>query len=173
MYAIYNIHPQTLNITIRSLHKTYTEATTSLKKQVTDYVTIYKGYQTILYINNTSEIDSHPDTKYFLKFSDKFTDRISIYEQTTKIDKGYVYNSVDRQFSKIMIFSILDLSIINETDSTDNVVVYDNIDFIQKMNNNSKNNISHGKHVNLIEELKERLDERRIRFKQDLENRND
>lgn len=167
MYAVYNQHPRTLNITIRSLHKSYPEAVEALKKQVHDYVTIYKGYQTILYINNEDEIETHPETKYFLKFSDEYSDRIYIYEQTKKLEKGYVYNSTTHNVEQIMLFSILDLSIINDNQDNDNVVVYDNIDFIQKMKNHDKNNLAHGQHVNLIQELTDHLKVRRARFDQD------
>lgn len=165
MHSVVSIHPSTLHLCHRSFHTTHQAAVKALKDEVTDYITNYKKYQTVIYINNKEEMDNHKDTKYFLKVSNKYPNRISIYERRKVTDAGYIYNSTKTSVEKIKVFFVTELSIPSRDD--DLVVAADDdlnwVNTIQKKS--QQENLSHGVHVNMIEELKSKLQTRRDRIR--------
>ena len=160
MYGVISIHPQTLQVSHRTFHMTHADAVKAMKDEVTDYITNYKKYQTVIYINNKEEMKNHKDTKYFLKVSNKYPNRIAIYERRQTIDAGYIYNSVQTKTEKIKVFYVTEISIPYEgtvSQTTDN-----NLDWVSNIQRTSKtSNLAHGVHVNMIEELKLALQDRR------------
>lgn len=167
MYAVVNIHPETLHICHRSFHQTHQEAVVALKEGVTDYITNYKKYQTVIYINNKAEINNHKDTKYFLKVSNKYPNRISIYERRQTINKGYLYNSTQTHVDKIKVFYVTEISIPNmqqQKNEVQNTVT--DLNWVNQIQHKSREaNISHAIRVNMIEELKKQLQDRREKCK--------
>jgi len=160
MYGVISIHPQTLQVSHRSFHLTHSDAVKAMKDEVTDYITNYKKYQTVIYINNKEEMKNHKDTKYFLKVSNKFPNRIAIYERRQIVDAGYIYNTTHTRVEKIKVFYVTEISIPHEgvvSNTTDN-----NLDWVNSIQRVSKSsNLAHGVHVNMIEELKLALEDRR------------
>jgi len=165
MYSVVSIHPRTLHLSHRSFHTTHQAAVKAMKEEVTDYITNYKKYQTVIYINNKEEMDNHKDTKYFLKVSNKYPNRISIYERRNIVNAGYIYNSNKISVEKIKVFFVTELSIPNKDDDLV-VAADDNLNWVNTIQKKSQQeNLSHGVHVNMIEELKSKLQNRRERVK--------
>lgn len=163
MYAVISIHPRTLHISHRSFHKTHSEAVKAMKDEVTDYITNYKKYQTVIYINNKDEMKNYRDTKYFLKVSNKYPNRISIYENRTIINEGYIYNTSRSQVEKIKVFYVTELSL--SSDGEPIVVVDDNMNWINSIQRASKDAyINNEARVGVIEELKAKLHNRRLKI---------
>jgi len=163
-YSVISIHPQTLHISHRSFHENHQDAVKALKEEVTDYITNYKKYQTVIYINNKSEMNNHKDTKYFLKISNKYPNRISIYERTKIIDAGYIYNSTKTKIEKIKVFYVVEMNIPSSSQNTV-IVADDNMHWVNNIQKNSKQaNILNSMRVDLVEELKKSLSQRRIKF---------
>jgi hypothetical protein len=163
MYAVISIHPRTLHISHRSFHKTYSDAVKAMKDEVTDYITNYKKYQTVIYINNKEEMKNHKDTKYFLKVSNKYPNRISIYENRTIVNEGFIYNTSRSQIEKIKVFYVTELSMPSEGEPI--VVVDDNMNWINSIQRSSKNSYSNNEaRVGVIEELKAKLQDRRLKI---------
>tara|TARA_R100001163_G_scaffold65473_1_gene62751 strand:- start:367 stop:867 length:501 start_codon:yes stop_codon:yes gene_type:complete len=166
MYTVISIHPSTLHVAHRSFHATHQEAVKAMKSEVTDYITNYKKYQTVIYINNKDEMKNHKDTKYFLKVSNKYPNRISIYERKKVVDVGYIYNGKKTSVEKIKVFYVSELSLDDETKRS--VQTDNDLNWVSNIQRNSKqSNLSHGVHVDVIEELKAKLDTRRSKFHYD------
>lgn len=106
-YAVISIHPKTHSVTHRSYHQTHQEAISSLKDEVANFITNYKRYQTVMYINHIEDIEKHPKIKYFLRIPDEMPDRIEVYERIKKVSKGYVYNSSYYESVLIKIFDVV------------------------------------------------------------------
>jgi hypothetical protein len=160
MYGVISIHPQTLQVSHRSFHLTHSDAIKAMKDEVTDYITNYKKYQTVIYINNKEEMKNHKDTKYFLKVSNKYPNRIAIYERRQIVDSGYIYNTHRTRTEKIKVFYVTEISIPNEGVSA--LTTDSNLDWVTSIQKVSKtSNLAHGVHVNMIEELKSALADRR------------
>lgn len=163
-YAVVSIHPQTLHISHRSFHENHQDAVKALKDEVSDYITNYKKYQTVIYINNKNEMNNHKDTNFFLKISNKYPNRISIYERNKVINQGYLYNTTQTKIEKIKVFYVVEINISNSTNS--NIVVADdNMHWVSNLQKTTKQaNIVNGMRVNLVEELKKSLKDRRSKF---------
>jgi len=151
MYLIYNIHSKTLSITPRSLHKTYKEATESLKKQVEKYVTETKAQSGFTVVHSYEEIENSKETGYFLLFSEEYNNRISIYEKRVIPHHGWVYSGHEYKILESTTFSLMDLPILDDDDTESSVA--NDMDFVATMRQTQKN-MAHGSHVDVIEELK-------------------
>lgn len=163
-YAVVSIHPQTLHISHRSFHENHQDAVRALKEEVTDYITNYKKYQTVIYINNKNEMNNHKDTKYFLKVSNKYPNRISIYERSNIINHGYIYNTTKTKIEKIKVFYVVEMNLPNSIE-TNVIVADDNMNWVNNIQKSTKQaNIINGMKVNLVEELKKSLKDRRSKF---------
>jgi len=165
-YAVVSIHPQTLHISHRSFHENHQDAVKALKEEVTDYITNYKKYQTVIYINNKSEMSNHKDTKYFLKISNKYPNRISIYERSKVINPGYIYNTTNTKIEKIKVFYVVEMNIPSSSDTVlRTIVADDNMHWVNNIQQSSKQaNILNSMRVDLVEELKKSLVQRRTKF---------
>lgn len=109
MYAIFCIHPNTLSITIKSFHETYKIALENLRYETEDYIRKTKGQIDVRYIIKKGELNKNNDG-YFLKMSNKYPNRVSIYEKTTKLDAGIFVTSEVIAIKKVMVFSLIEMS---------------------------------------------------------------
>lgn len=159
MYLIYNIHSKTLSITPRTIHENYSKAVESLKQQVEEYVTKYKGQAGFKIVHSYDEIATSKETGYFLHFSEEYNNRITIYEKKAILMPGWVYNGHDYKILESTTFSMMELPIEGATstsDSTTSTLPSSNafdIGFISKMRAKQES-MAHGGHVKYIEELK-------------------
>jgi len=161
MYLLYSVHPKTLNITHRGGCLSYDDATQALQKQVQDYLTIYKGQKNLVYVNNKQEIRDGSN-KYCLKISNKFPNKISVYERKETTNKGYVYNSVNVEIEKIMVFSFMEISIPKEasTSESEQVTQLNTVQYTNSIQSQKSTQMSHGTHVRYISELREVLNQK-------------
>ena len=163
MYLLYSVHPKTLNITPRGGSVTYDDATQALQKQVQDYLTIYKGQKNLVYVNNKQEIRDG-STKYCLKISNKFPNKISIYERKETTNKGYVYNTVDVEVEKIMVFSFMEFSLPKEVEAqaieSEQVTQLNTVQYMNSIQSQKTTQMSHGTHVRYISELRDVLNQK-------------
>lgn len=158
-YLIISIHPRTLCTSICSYFNTYRSAMKSLREEAQDYITKYKRYQTVIYINNDEEIGNHPDVKYFLKISDQFPNRIEVYERRKIVDKGWLWNAKKTELDLIKVFSVINSNLPEES----NVQSFDQEDY-RHTNENNVNRVNNVSQVKMIEELREALELRRTRI---------
>lgn len=148
MTAIFYIHPKTLSVNIRDYYLKYDTALKHLKTDVQDFIKSTKNVDTVKYINKKVELQNS-DNGYYLKMSNKYPNRISVYEKTSR-DVGYVFSSIVVDINKILVFGLLDLS-----------TAPDEMVFDTNANNVSKT-VSPKMEVVYLTELKERLKGRRI-----------
>ena len=106
MTAIYYIHPETLSVNIRDFYKKYDTALKNLKSDVEDFVTTTKNVDSVTYVNKKLDIVGDG---YYLKLSNKYPNRISVYEKTSR-DVGYVFSNIVSEVKKILVFGLLELS---------------------------------------------------------------
>lgn len=161
MYLLYSVHPKTLNITPRGGSLTYNDATQALQKQVQDYLTIYKGQKNLVYVNNKQEIRDGSN-KYCLKISNKFPNKISVYERKETTNKGYVYNSVNVEVEKIMVFSFMEFTLPKgaEAVESEQVTQLNTVQYINSIQSQKTTQMSHGNHVRYINELRDVLNQK-------------
>lgn len=163
MYLIYNIHSKTLSITPRTIHENYSKAVESLKQQVEEYVTKYKGQSGFKIVHSYDEIAASKDVGYFLHFSEEYNNRIAIYEKKAILMPGWVYNGHDYKILESTTFSMMELPIEGAVTSSDSSGssssstlpssnAFD-VSFISKMRAKQES-MAHGGHVKYIEELK-------------------
>jgi len=174
MYLLYSIHPKTSNLTLRGGYKEYNDATEALQEQVQSFLN-YKGQKNLLYINNKEEITSNSDSKYFLKISGKFPNKISIYEKKKVDNSGMFFSGIKEEIIKIMVFSFIECSFglgdQSNTNNSQSVATntistrspQNNDEFQTRLKNttNKTTQMTHGTHVKYISELKEVLSARR------------
>ena len=108
MTAIYYVHPQTLSVNIRECYKKYDAALKNFRTDVVEFVKSIKNVEKVTFINQKSEIISS-DNGYYLKMSNKYPNRMTLYEKTSK-DVGYVFSSITTEVKKILAFGLLDLA---------------------------------------------------------------
>ena len=154
MYLIYNLHLKTLNLTPKSIYANRQEALDNFRNDANQFMSNYNSCYNIIYILKKKELDNLNDG-YYLKISNKYPNRITVYDKSTSIQPGYVYNSNEIKIQKIMIFSILEIS--DTLFSGDESNIQDNI----CIKSSSNYNLQHGLHVKFIEELKFYLEKRR------------
>lgn len=164
-YVIVSVHPKTYSVTHRSYHKDHDAAQSSLKEEAANFITLYKRYQTVLYINNLDEIAAHPKIKYFLRMPDeKSEDRIEVYERVKQLNKGYVWNSSYYELKLIKIFDVVPTNFPSkDLGSVSNTV--SGYQWAEKLNANTKE--SNQKNVNqiaLMDELTKKVMKRRQKF---------
>lgn len=150
MTAIYYIHPQTLSVNIRECYKKYDTALKNFNTDVTDFVKSIKNIENVLFVNSKSEINLKEDG-YYLKQSNKYPNRITLYEKTSK-DVGYVFSSIITEIKKVLAFGLLDLACV-----PDGINLDMNIGEIAKT-------IAPKVELLYIEELKQKLEERSKKY---------
>jgi len=160
-FALYYINPRTLSIDIKFFYKNYETAIKSLKTDVESFLKNNKNLEKIEYINKKNELLKKPDG-YYLKMSNKYPNRINIYEKISK-DVGIIFSNITFDIKKIYIFSIIELKI-NENSSYSNVI--DDVDMsserLSKPILKKKQNIII---IPFLDELKSRIKERYERLK--------
>ncbi len=107
-YAIYYIHPQSLSVNIRDFYNKYDTAVKHLKTDVQDYITSNKNVDHVDFVNKKTEINGK-DNGYYLKLSNKYPNRVTVYEKSTK-DVGSFFSSIVIEIKKILVFSLIELS---------------------------------------------------------------
>lgn len=94
MYLIISVNPKTWNTETKKLTSDFKHAIDCLNSEATNFVKVYRNYEQPIRINSKNEIDNHPETKFFIKSSNKQVNRkINIYERRKGQDKGWLYNS--------------------------------------------------------------------------------
>ena len=83
-YAIYYIHPQSLSVNIRDFYNKYETAVKRLKLDVEEYIKANKNVDKVDFVNKKKDINLKEDG-YYLKISNKYPNRITIYEKTSKL----------------------------------------------------------------------------------------
>jgi len=150
MTAIYYIHPQTLSVNIRECYKKYDTALKNFNTDITDFVKSIKNIENVLFVNSKSEINLKEDG-YYLKQSNKYPNRITLYEKNSK-DVGYVFSSIITEIKKVLAFGLLDLACV-----PDGINLDMNIGEIAKT-------IAPKVELLYIEELKQKLEERSKKY---------
>lgn len=108
MTAIYYVHPQTLSVNIRECYQKYDTAQKNFKTDIVEFVKSTKNVETVNYINSKSEIKNKTDG-FYLKSSNKYPNRITLYEKTSK-DIGYIMSNIVIDVKKILAFGMLELA---------------------------------------------------------------
>ncbi len=108
MTAIYYVHPQTLSVNIRECYQKYDTALKNFKTDVVEFVKSIKNVETVSFVNTKTEINSKSDG-FYLKQSNKYPNRMSLYERSSK-DVGYIMSSIVVEVKKILVFGMLDLA---------------------------------------------------------------
>jgi hypothetical protein len=108
MTAIYYVHPQTLSVNIRECYQKYDTALKNLKTDVIEFVKSIKNVENVDFVNAKTEIESKSNG-FYLKLSNKYPNRISLYERTSK-DVGYLMSNIVVDIKKILVFGMLDLA---------------------------------------------------------------
>jgi hypothetical protein len=108
MTAIYYVHPQTLSVNIRECYQKYDTALKNFKTDIVEFVKSIKNVETVNYINSKSEIKNKTDG-FYLKSSNKYPNRITLYEKTSK-DIGYIMSNIVIDVKKILAFGMLELA---------------------------------------------------------------
>lgn len=181
MYGTFCLHHETLNLTIQSTYNSRLEANSNLKKDARNFMKSYKGISSIKSIFKKKNLleETISDGLYF-KVSNKYPNRISIYEKESKIDKGFVYNTNKINLKKIMVFFVIEIPLKEENKiiekgfnkNHDNDEEYSHLEIVNKkvertsvkttnVNLNETENLQHGIHVKFVEELKTYLAKRR------------
>ncbi len=108
-YAIYYIHPQSLSVNIRDFYNKYETAVKRLKLDVEEYIKANKNVDKVDFVNKKKDINLKEDG-YYLKISNKYPNRITIYEKTSRNDIGILYSSIVVNIKKILVFSLMELA---------------------------------------------------------------
>ena len=107
-YATYYIHTQSLSMNIRDFYKKYETAIKRLKVDAEEFIKTNKNIEKIEFINKKIDITAKTNG-YYLKMSNKYPNRINIYEKSSK-NVGYIFNSYVIDVKKIFVFSLIELS---------------------------------------------------------------
>lgn len=152
MTAVYYIHPETLSVNIRDYYQKYDTALKNLKTDVENFVKTTKNVDVTTYINKKIELLNSTTTDgYYLKMSNKYPNRVSVYQKTSR-DVGYVFSNITTEVKKILVFGLLDLS-----------SAPDGLTFDTNTNTNNVSKIVSPKiEMVYLEELKEKIKSRKI-----------
>lgn len=147
IYAIHCIHPETLNLTMKSFFDNYKLALENLKIETEGYVKDHYNSKNIYYVNKKKEMNTKDDG-YYLKVSNRYPNRISVYERSTKVIVGNIYNSTVLVIKKVMVFSFSELASMPENYRLETV-------------NNTRRSLFTPPDLSYIEELKRVLEKAR------------
>jgi len=110
MYATYNIHVKTQNLEFIQVFKSRQEAIDHLKKDAENHIARFKNMNR--WITKKSEISrqglQEPDG-YYLKLSQKHSNRAVAYEVKTIVRRGYIYNSNIKEVVKAYVYGVIEL----------------------------------------------------------------
>lgn len=112
-YTIYYIHPETLSVNFRNFYESYDQAIKNLKYEAKEYIKMNKNVSEVEFTNKKKDINEKKNG-YYLKMSNKYPNRISIYERTTK-DVGYLMSNIIVLIKKVLVFSLVEMSSIPDT----------------------------------------------------------
>lgn len=114
-YVVHYIHVKTLTPNIKSFYGTYDQAVKNLKGDVEEYLRNNKHVTTVNYIMKKDELQKY-DCKdgYYIKISNKYPNRITIYERSSK-DVGLVFSSIVTTVRKLVVFTLLELSCVPDS----------------------------------------------------------
>lgn len=166
MYIIVSINPITYITDIRAISDSYKHAIKRLQKEA-ENICLSKGCNTISYVSQKSDIKSDG---LYIKLSTKYPNRLTIYENRTLINKGYMYNTQTIELIKVAILSVIELSQERIDESCDkkanSIIIQDNtINRYDNRYNNSYDNIPQQTSIqtstaSYIEELQKTLAKR-------------
>lgn len=112
-YAVYYINPKTLTVNIKGFYNKYETAIKNLKTDAEDHIKLYKQVKNVYKIDRRSELDECSDG-YYIKDSNKYPNRYTIYEKRTR-NVGYIFSHWVSEINKILVFSLIELSEVSET----------------------------------------------------------
>lgn len=121
MYLIYSIHCESSSLSIINAYPTFKECIEQLRSDVIDYLTKYKGIQNAISINKKAEARTATTDGYFLKASNKYPNRISVYQRTSR-DIGYIMSNMEITVKRLMVFSSIEFSASAPQNSMQNYV---------------------------------------------------
>lgn len=159
LYATYQIHPETLNVSLLQVYKSYTLARSSfvndVERCIVSSVNPGKRELNLTHIGRKQDIlKSTSLPGYYLKTSQRFPDRLNLYEKVKVSVPGRIWGSYDEyKLVKHRVFSIMPINVEEEVTPIDISI---NERFHQ-----SQTLKGHGGHVKYMEELKEKLERRR------------
>ena len=108
MHLTYCLHTNTHNLTILNCQDSIKGAWASLKEDMQRYMSEHKNCYNLTSLNSCAELKSLPNG-YYYKVSNKYPNRASVYEKSTSIAKGYIYNTTAVKMQKILICGVLEL----------------------------------------------------------------
>lgn len=152
MYLTYCIHTLTHNLTILNYLPSKKEAWQRLKEDMKHFMLEYKNYDNLTAVGSKKEIKKLQNG-YYYKVSNKYPTRASIYERSSLIRKGYIYNTTDVKIQKILSCGVLE-NCTNESPFVAQSPNHDTKQVIPMPNNRCR--------VQFMHELKIILDKRRV-----------
>jgi len=109
MYIVYSIHCESFCLSILNAYSSFKDSIEHLRSDVNDFLINYKGIQDAISVNKKSEIKAAKTDGYFVKTSNKYPNRISLYQRTSK-DTGYIMSNMEITVRKMMVFSAVEYS---------------------------------------------------------------
>ena len=119
MYIIYTIHCENYSFTILSLRGTIREIIESIKNVSIEYLTNVRGFTDIKQVINKKDMIADG---YYLKASNRYPNRLSLYQRTS-VDDGWIRSNMIVSIKKLMIFSYCDLPSISSVDSSRGITI--------------------------------------------------
>ena len=105
-------------------------------------------------------MNNHPDVKFFLKISDRFPNRVEVYQRRYVTQKGWVWNTKTNQIELIKVFDVISA---NLPDSENHLAMATTVvDSTPVKKENKEFNLSQ---IKMMNELREALISRREKFK--------
>ena len=162
-FALYYINPRTLSIDIKSFYQNYEVATKHLKSETEYLMKNNKNIEKIEYINKKVEIQKKIDG-YYLKISNKYPNRINVYEKSSK-DIGVIFSNIIVEIKKIYVFSLLELTFNNSNEQNVSMSI------IQSLEQEKNHNVRSSKKTNTnrptiefiyLAELKDKIQKRYV-----------
>ncbi len=152
MYLIYSIHCESFALSILNAYPSFKESMDGLRGDVLNYLNVYKGITNAITVNKKDEIMKATTDGYFLKSSNKYPNRISLYQRMTQ-DIGMVFSSLKVNVRRLMVFSSIEFSTQSQTDTQKG--------FTFQINNIIATPLKNIARVPYIDELKVHLEQRR------------
>lgn len=109
MYLIYSHNLDSKEIIPRAKYPNRKTARINLLKEAQQWLLQYKtsdgNWELITHKFEAKDKDS----KFFIKRNDKNEDVLSIYQNVNIVNEGYIWNSVNKDLRKIIVFSVMEI----------------------------------------------------------------
>ena len=156
MFVIYGLNQDDLSLTVHGQCDSHVRAIKMLDEAAVNFIVQKEGTERAEHAYEDDTPDANIKDGFYLKKSKEYANRIDVYEKVTRIVPGTIWNGIETSIKKVKQFGISEYFAPESEEYTSPYVPsYTSVNTLGAVRHEE-----HGRHVELIEELRKVLSRR-------------